>query len=593
MFLYAQRTFKNIVGQKRFPFASIFFILLAGYVIGQLVFSKSPEYLSFNDFKKAVASQNINSVSIYDDGEIKGSLKKPQSTFQTKISPNLIETTVVEIESKSPETKISFVAVPKPGWFWNFALILLPMIILFAIFFQFAKFASKITGGPGQFLRSRAKLYSEPNTKTTFKDIAGIDEAIDEVKEIVQFLKDPTKFAKLGGRIPKGILLVGPPGTGKTLLARAVAGEAGVPFHSISGSDFVEMFVGVGAGRVRDLFVQAHKNLPAIIFIDELDAVGRRRSNNVMGSHEEREQTLNQLLVEMDGFDANSGLIILAATNRPDVLDPALLRPGRFDRRVIVDKPDILGRKSILNIHTKKLPVDSAVNLESIARGTPGLTGADLANLCNEAALSAAKNERELVAMSDFEWARDRVLMGSERKSMVISENEKRITAYHEAGHAIVAMKVPQADPVHKVSIIPRDMALGITSQLPTEDKHNYTKQFLLSQLAILMGGRSAEELLDSGNITTGASNDIERATEIAERMVNEWGMSEMGIRKFTNACSEKTAEEIDGEIKRLMSEAHREAKAILTEHRQILNNVAHALVEKETLSGDEIKKLL
>ncbi|MCZ6781351.1 MAG: ATP-dependent zinc metalloprotease FtsH, partial [Nitrospirae bacterium] len=454
------------------------------------------------------------------------------------------------------------------------------------------------------FGKSRARLLTEERKKITFADVAGIDEAKEEVQEIIEFLKDPRKFQKLGGRIPKGVLIVGPPGTGKTLLAKAIAGEASVPFFNISGSDFVEMFVGVGASRVRDLFEQGKKHAPCIIFIDEIDAVGRLRGAGLGGGHDEREQTLNALLVEMDGFETTEGVILVAATNRPDVLDPALLRPGRFDRQIVVHRPDIRGRWEILKVHTKKVPVASNVELEKIARGTPGFSGADLENLVNEAALWAARQDKKEVDSNDFEMAKDKVLMGAERKSMILSEEEKRVTAYHEAGHALMAKLIPGADPVHKVTIIPRGRALGITLQLPTDDRHNFTKEFLYNTLAILMGGRVAEELVLK-NITTGAGNDLERATELARKMVCEWGMSEkLGPLTFGKKDEEiflgreiatrrdfgdHVAIEIDQEVRRLVTENYERAKRMLTEHIHILKALAEALLEREVLESLEI----
>jgi cell division protease FtsH len=457
------------------------------------------------------------------------------------------------------------------------------------------------------FGKSRARLLSAQQKKATFKDVAGTDEAKEELQEIIEFLKDPQKFQKLGGRIPKGVLLVGPPGTGKTLLARAIAGEANVPFFSISGSDFVEMFVGVGASRVRDLFEQGKKNAPCIIFIDEIDAVGRHRGAGLGGGHDEREQTLNALLVEMDGFESNEGVILIAATNRPDVLDPALLRPGRFDRRVVVARPDVKGREEILRVHTRKVPIGDDVELSIIARGTPGFSGADLANLVNEAALWAARQNRKFVMMADFEMSKDKVLMGVERKSMILSDEEKKNTAYHEAGHALVAAMTPGADPVHKVTIIPRGMALGLTMQLPTDDKHSYTREYLEAMLAVLMGGRSAEEIF-LGHITTGAGNDIERATEIARNMVCEWGMSELGPLAFGKKdeaiflgreitqhrdYSEDTAIQIDKEVRRIVSSGYEKAKSILTGNREILERIAVALLEREVIDANEVKMLM
>ncbi|MDA2910022.1 ATP-dependent zinc metalloprotease FtsH [Nitrospiraceae bacterium AH_259_D15_M11_P09] len=458
------------------------------------------------------------------------------------------------------------------------------------------------------FGKSRARLLTEERKKITFADVAGIDEAKEEVQEIIEFLKDPRKFQKLGGRIPKGVLIVGPPGTGKTLLAKAIAGEASVPFFNISGSDFVEMFVGVGASRVRDLFEQGKKHAPCIIFIDEIDAVGRLRGAGLGGGHDEREQTLNALLVEMDGFDTTEGVILIAATNRPDVLDPALLRPGRFDRQIVVHRPDIRGRAEILKVHTKKVPVASNVELEKIARGTPGFSGADLENLVNEAALWAARQDKKEVDSDDFESAKDKVLMGAERKSMILSEEEKRVTAYHEAGHALMAKLIPGTDPVHKVTIIPRGRALGVTLQLPTDDRHNFTKEFLYNTIAILMGGRVAEELVLK-NITTGAGNDLERATDLARKMVCEWGMSEkLGPLTFGKKdeeiflgreiatrrdFGEHVAIEIDQEVKRLVTENYERAKRMLTEHIHILKALAEALLEREVLESLEIDKIV
>jgi cell division protease FtsH len=457
------------------------------------------------------------------------------------------------------------------------------------------------------FGKSRARLLSAQQKKATFKDVAGTDEAKEELQEIIEFLKDPQKFQKLGGRIPKGVLLVGPPGTGKTLLARAIAGEANVPFFSISGSDFVEMFVGVGASRVRDLFEQGKKNAPCIIFIDEIDAVGRHRGAGLGGGHDEREQTLNALLVEMDGFESNEGVILIAATNRPDVLDPALLRPGRFDRRVVVARPDVKGREEILRVHTRKVPIGDDVDLSIIARGTPGFSGADLANLVNEAALWAARQNRKFVMMVDFEMSKDKVLMGVERKSMILSDEEKKNTAYHEAGHALVAAMTPGADPVHKVTIIPRGMALGLTMQLPEDDKHTYTRGYLEGMLAVLMGGRSAEEIF-LGHITTGAGNDIERATDIARNMVCEWGMSELGPLAYGKKdeaiflgreiaqhrdYSEDTAIQIDKEVKRIVNGGYEKAKNLLVSNRETLESIAQALLEREVLDANEVKLLM
>jgi len=459
------------------------------------------------------------------------------------------------------------------------------------------------------FGRSKARLISEETAKVTFEDVAGVDEAKEELSEVVDFLREPRKFTRLGGRIPKGVLLVGGPGTGKTLLARAVAGEANVPFFSISGSDFVEMFVGVGASRVRDLFAQGKKNAPCLIFIDEIDAVGRQRGAGLGGGHDEREQTLNQLLVEMDGFESNEGVILVAATNRPDVLDPALLRPGRFDRQVVVPNPDLRGRERILKVHSRKTPLSPQVNLEIIAKGTPGFSGADLENLVNEAALSAAKLGKDRVDMSDFEEAKDKVMMGGrERRSMILSEDEKKTTAYHEAGHALVAKLLPSTDPVHKVSIIPRGRALGVTMQLPGEDRYGYSKDFLVNSMVVLMGGRVAEEIV-LNQLTTGASNDIERATKTAHNMVCVWGMSEkLGPMSFgdnqdqvflgrelihNKNYGEETAKMIDAEIRRFVDEAHDKATQLLDKNKDHLEAIALALLERETITGDEIDLLM
>ena len=482
-----------------------------------------------------------------------------------------------------------------------------PLILLGALWFFMIR--QMQTGGNKalSFGKSRARLLSMQQKKVTFKDVAGVDEAKEELREIIEFLREAQKFQKLGGRIPKGVLLVGPPGTGKTLLARAVAGEANVPFFSISGSDFVEMFVGVGASRVRDLFEQGKKNAPCIIFIDEIDAVGRHRGAGLGGGHDEREQTLNQLLVEMDGFESNEGVILMAATNRPDVLDPALLRPGRFDRRVVVSRPDVRGREEILRVHTRKIPLAEDVDLSVLARGTPGFSGADLANMVNEAALAAARQNRKAVLQYDFELAKDKVLMGVERKSMLLSDEEKRNTAYHEAGHALVAAKMPNSDPLHKVTIIPRGMALGVTMQLPIDDRHNYYKNYLETEIAILMGGRIAEELF-LNVMSTGAGNDIERATDMARKMVCEWGMSDLGPLTFGKKeeqiflgreiaqhrdYSEDTAIKIDQEVRKLVNNGYSTAKQVITDNRDTLEKIARALIEREVLDANEIKMLV
>ncbi|WP_028575310.1 ATP-dependent zinc metalloprotease FtsH [Desulfonatronovibrio hydrogenovorans] len=505
----------------------------------------------------------------------------------------------VQVEAE-PEEQGSWLATIFISWF--------PMLLLIGVWIFFMR---QMQGGGGKamsFGRSKAKMISQEDSKVTFADVAGVDEAKDELSEVVDFLSNPKKFTRLGGRIPKGVLLVGSPGTGKTLLARAVAGEAGVPFFSISGSDFVEMFVGVGASRVRDLFVQGKKNAPCLIFIDEIDAVGRQRGAGLGGGHDEREQTLNQLLVEMDGFESNEGVILIAATNRPDVLDPALLRPGRFDRQVVVPNPDVAGRKRILDVHSRRTPLAPGVDMEVIAKGTPGFSGADLENLVNEAALHAAKLDKEQVSMEDFEEAKDKVLMGKERRSLILSDEEKKTTAYHEAGHTIVARLLPGTDPIHKVSIIPRGRALGVTMQLPQDERYNYSKTYLENNLAVLLGGRVAEELVFN-QMTTGAGNDIERATKMARKMVCEWGMSDtlgplafggrgeevfLG-REFTQhkEYSEETARLIDEEVKKIVRDAYEKAKELLQEHTDTLHRLSEALLERETLTGKEVEMVM
>jgi len=507
---------------------------------------------------------------------------------------------------------VKITAKPADGqaWYMTFLISWLPMLVFLGIWIFFMR---QMQGGGAKALsfgKSRARLLSDKQNKVTFADVAGVDEAKEELQEIIEFLKDPQKFQKLGGRIPKGVLLMGPPGTGKTLLARAIAGEANVPFFSISGSDFVEMFVGVGASRVRDLFEQGKKHAPCIIFMDEIDAVGRHRGAGLGGGHDEREQTLNQLLVEMDGFESNDGVILIAATNRPDVLDPALLRPGRFDRQVVVARPDVKGREGILKVHTRKIPLGGDVDLMVLARSTPGFSGADLSNLVNEAALLAARQSKKAVEMPDFENAKDKVLMGVERRSLVVSDKERKITAYHEAGHALVAKLLPGTDPIHKVTIIPRGRALGVTQQLPVEDKHNYSREYLLNDIAILYGGRVAEEVVFGGaEVTTGAMNDIDRATEIARKMVCEWGMSEkMGPLQFGKReemvflgreiaqhqdYSEHTAMEIDREVRGIVMENYERAKGLIRGRLETLHRLAEALLEREVLDGSEIEHLV
>jgi cell division protease FtsH len=558
-----------------------------------VIFSEFMAHLEKGDVERVIIKNNNISAILKDGTRIQ--------TYAVEYPDlvNVLQEKSVQIEAKPPEDN---------PWYITFLLSWGPFILFLGLWF-FLMRQMQIGGNRAlSFGKSRARLLTEEKKKVTFADVAGVDEAKEEVVEIIEFLKDPAKFQKLGGRIPKGVLIVGPPGTGKTLLAKAIAGEAGVPFFSISGSDFVEMFVGVGASRVRDLFEQGKKHAPCIIFIDEIDAVGRLRGAGLGGGHDEREQTLNQLLVEMDGFDTTEGVILIAATNRPDVLDPALLRPGRFDRQVVVNRPDVRGRGEILKVHTKKVPVSSDVDLERIARGTPGFSGADLENLVNEAALWAARLDKKSVDQIDFENAKDKVLMGVERKSMVLTEEEKRTTAFHEAGHALMAKLLPGTDPVHKVTIIPRGRALGMTMQLPIDDRHSYSKDFLYNTLSILFGGRVAEELIFK-SVTTGAGNDIERATELARKMVCEWGMSEkLGPLTFGKKdeevflgrdfgsrrdFSDQVALEIDKEVKRLVVEAYERTTRMLTEHIHTLRAIAEALLEKEVLDGLEIENIV
>ncbi len=587
------------------------FIILLGVLLWTLV-SKSgqsarEEEPSYSEFMAQVERGNVKEVTLYlspTSYEVEGEWREPSKKFRTTIfkesAPDLAKTLA------DKQVLINVKEVTRGDWI-TFIVNAAPLLLLVG-FWIFMMRQMQAGGNKAlSFGKSRARLLTAQQKKATFKDVAGTDEAKEELQEIIEFLKDPQKFQKLGGRIPKGVLLVGPPGTGKTLLARAIAGEANVPFFSISGSDFVEMFVGVGASRVRDLFEQGKKNAPCIIFIDEIDAVGRHRGAGLGGGHDEREQTLNALLVEMDGFESNEGVILIAATNRPDVLDPALLRPGRFDRRVVVPRPDIKGREEILRVHTRKVPLSEDVDLSVIARGTPGFSGADMANLVNEAALWAARQGRKVVIMADFEMSKDKVMMGVERKSMILSDEEKRNTAYHEAGHALVAAMTPGTDPLHKVTIIPRGMALGLTMQLPIDDKHTYTKTYLEGTLVVLMGGRSAEEIF-LGHITTGAGNDIERASEIARKMVCDWGMSSLGPLAFGKKeeaiflgreiaqhrdYSEDTAIHIDQEVRRIVTAGYESARSILENNRETLERIAAALLEREVLDAVELKLLL
>jgi cell division protease FtsH len=583
----------------------LFWVVLV--VIGVLIWNFSTKFqqhdqtITFTQFMSWADSGSVASVTITGQ-EISGKTKVGESfrTYAPSQYDGLVNKLIdrgVTVTAKEPT------ASPWASLLYSWAPVLL--MIGFWIFFM----RQMQSGGNKalSFGKSKAKLSSSSQKKVTFKDVAGVDEAKDELQEIIEFLKEPQKFQKLGGRIPKGVLLMGPPGTGKTLMARAVAGEANVPFFSISGSDFVEMFVGVGASRVRDLFEQGKKNAPCIVFIDEIDAVGRHRGAGLGGGHDEREQTLNQLLVEMDGFESNEGVILVAATNRPDVLDPALLRPGRFDRRIVVNRPDVKGREGILGVHTRKIPMSDDVEVPVLARGTAGFSGADLANLVNEAALNAARYNQKVVRMHDFEFAKDKVLMGSERRSMIISDAEKRVTAIHEAGHALLTVLLPHADPIHKVTIIPRGMALGLTQQLPADEKHNYSREYLNDQIAILLGGRIAEEItMDS--LTTGAGNDLERATELARKMVCEWGMSDaMGPLTFGKKeeqiflgreiaqhqdYSEDTALKIDQELKRFVTDNYQRAHRLLTESKDTLVKIADALLAREVLDAEQVKRL-
>src|SRR6187549_217623 len=566
--------------------------------------TKVEQPLTFSQFLTAVEAGKIKTVQITAN-EVKGTfVDEAEGTLKTLIPSNypdvykmLRDKNVnVEIKEASNANLISLIINS------------IPFILLLALYFFMIRQMQSGGNKALSFGKSRARLHSSQQKKVTFKDVAGVEEAKEELQEIIEFLREPQKFQKLGGRIPKGVLLIGPPGTGKTLLAGAIAGEASVPFFSISGSDFVEMFVGVGASRVRDLFEQGKKNAPCIIFIDEIDAVGRHRGAGLGGGHDEREQTLNQLLVEMDGFESNEGVILIAATNRPDVLDPALLRPGRFDRRIVVNRPDVKGREGILIVHTKKIPLADDVDVKVIARVTAGFCGADLANLVNEAALNAARFNQKSVRQADFEYAKDKVMMGTERRSLMITDEEKRVTAVHEAGHALLAMLLPHADPVHKVTIIPRGMALGVTMQLPVEDKHNYTREYLNDQIAILLGGRIAEEITMNG-MTTGAGNDLERSTELARKMVCEWGMSDaMGPLTFGKKeeqiflgreiaqhqdYSEDTAIRIDHEIKRFVTSNYERAKELIEAHKPALLRIAEELLSREVLDADQVRRII
>jgi len=561
-----------------------------------------PKDMAFTDFVESVEAGDVTEVIL--QGDIAHGKMADGRPFRVYIMhyPDMFK------DLRKAGVRVTVNPAEQTAWYVSVLVSWLPMILLIAIWIFFMRQMQNGGSRAMSFGKSKAKMQADGASKVTFKDVAGVDEAKEDLQEIIEFLREPQKFQKLGGKIPKGVLLVGPPGTGKTLLARAVAGEAGVPFFSIAGSDFVEMFVGVGASRVRDLFDQAKKNSPCIIFVDEIDAVGRHRGAGLGGGHDEREQTLNQLLVEMDGFEGNEATIVVAATNRPDVLDPALLRPGRFDRQVVVPRPDIGGRAAILKVHIDNVPLDDDVDVKVLARGTPGFTGADLANLINEGALLAAREDAEVVCMRHFEDAKDKVMMGKERRSMIISDDEKKSTAIHEAGHALVALLMPDSDPIHKVSIIPRGQALGVTQQLPVDEKHTYPRRYLISRLAIMMGGRAAEEIVLS-QFTTGASNDIERATGMSRKMVCEWGMSEkLGPVAFGQKdeqiflgreisqhrdYSESTAIDIDKEVRKFLASAYDTAKNLLLEFRPALDEVTDILLDVEVMEGDDIANIL
>src|SRR5215207_5310083 len=588
--------------------------LLAGTLFTYTSGSKdSAQKINYTDYRAQLDAGNVKSATFQDGLSLIGELKTPISVNRRPVTKFKLDLPVKNSDEELTYLRSKNVIIdsqPRGASIGSFLLMFLPYFLL--IGFWIFLFKQMQAGGNKAFSfgKSKAKLLTGDTPKVTFADVAGCDEAKVELQEIIEFLKDPQKFTRLGGRLPKGALLVGPPGTGKTLLAKAVAGEAGRPFFSMSGSDFVEMFVGVGASRVRDLFEQGKSHAPCIIFIDEIDAVGRHRGAGLGGGHDEREQTLNQLLVEMDGFESNDGVILVAATNRPDVLDPALLRPGRFDRTIVVDAPDVRGREGILRVHTRKIPLASDVRLDTIAKGTPGMAGADLANLVNEAAVLAARRNKTLVDMSDFEDAKDKVMLGVERRSLVLTEDERKLTAYHEAGHAIVALKIPGSDPVHKVTIVPRGRALGLTASLPEVDRHNYSKDWLIGSLAMFFGGRVAEEIIfGADKVTTGAGNDIERATALARRMVTQFGMSErigplavgdkeqeifLG-REFAQRreISERTAQMVDDEVKRLVDEAYARAMAILSENRELLDRIADALLERETIDREDLDRLV
>lgn len=586
-------------------------IIIGGWIVWLQVFNKGAKTaeIPYSVFLRELKQNNVSEVTITEK-QVKGKFHS-EISFEDKGTFSEFNTRIPfedpELADELVKYNVTVVAKEKSGW-GNIVISVLPWLLLIGVWIFFIRQMQSGQNRALGFGRSRAKVILENKPSVTFDDVAGVEEAKQELQEVIEFLKEPRKFTRLGGRIPKGVLLLGPPGTGKTLMARAVAGEAKVPFISISGSNFVEMFVGVGASRVRDLFDQAKRNSPCIIFVDEIDAVGRLRGAGLGGGHDEREQTLNQLLVEMDGFEVNEGIILMAATNRPDILDPALLRPGRFDRVVVLDRPDVRGRLGILKVHTRKKPLDKNVNLEVVARGTPGFSGADLSNLVNEAALLAARVNKKTITMHEFEDAKDKILMGVERKSLLISEDEKKLTAYHESGHVLVSKSLPGMDPIHKVTIIPRGMALGVTQALPIDERRTYSKKYCMNQLAFMLGGRAAEKLV-LGDLSTGAGNDIEKATKLARKMVCEWGMSdrlgpltygekqeeiflgrEIGMHRD---YSEDTAREIDEEIKKIVDAAQARAEGIIKKNIERLKTLAETLLEKEILSGDDIDRIL
>ena len=602
---------------KRFSRVASFWLLMALISLLALQFigrdDRSAGRISPSELYRQIENDNVLEVTILGESEVRGEFRSTVEVDEALVHEfvtNIVPGAAADLARELRERRVEVDARAKPAGWLPIMGTFLPWLLI--IFFWIWILRSMQAGGNRafQFGRSRARLISPDTPQGTFADVAGAEEAKEELAEIIEFLKDPPRFSRLGGRLPKGVLLVGPPGTGKTLLARAVAGEAARPFFQMSGSDFVEMFVGVGASRVRDLFEQGKAHAPCVIFVDEIDAVGRHRGAGLGGGHDEREQTLNALLVEMDGFESNDGVILLAATNRPDVLDPALLRPGRFDRQVVVDLPDVKGREGILAVHARQLPLAEDVELSLIARGTPGLSGADLSNICNEAALFAARRGVDRVGMEDFEQAKDKVMLGAERRSMVLTDSERRLTAFHEAGHVVIGVKIPGLDPVHKVTIVPRGRAMGLTASLPEEDRHSYTRDWMTGQLAMLFGGRVAEELVfGPAEVTTGAGNDIERATSMARRMVTRFGMSDrIGLMAVGDSdqevflgrelvqrreVSEHTARQVDEEVKELLDAAHGKAREIIEANRELLDALAEALLERETLDGDEIKLLV